>query len=74
LEKSQRFSRAVVQELRRLRKQKGWSQLALATRAGVSRGAVQHIEKGIRNPTLMLTHALAEALDVSLCAVVKKCR
>ncbi|GEM_PF-6990669 len=37
----------------------------------VARTAVQHIENEIRNPTLILLHTVAGALDVSLGAVLK---
>lgn len=48
----------------------GISQNMLAKKAGLSRGAIQHIEKGIRNPTLIVCHAVASALDVSLADVL----
>ena len=70
LHESQIFSRDVVAELKRLRLERGISQNALAAKAGVSRAAIQHIEKEIRNPTLILLHALASALDVSLGTVL----
>jgi len=70
LEESQKFSFAVAQELRRIRLAQGMSQLALSQKAGISRAAVQHIEKGIRNPTLMLLHALACSLGVKLSDVI----
>jgi transcriptional regulator with XRE-family HTH domain len=72
LEKSQEFSLAVARELRRLRQEKGISQAVLAEKAGLSRAAIQHIEKGIRNPTLMVTHAIACALGTSLSDVIAK--
>jgi len=40
------------------------SQSALAAKP--SWAAIQHIEKESRNPTLILLHAIANALDVSL--------
>jgi DNA-binding XRE family transcriptional regulator len=48
----------------------GISQNVLAKKAGLSRAAIQHIEKGIRNPTLIICHAVASALDVSLADVL----
>jgi len=48
----------------------GISQNVLAKKAGLSRAAIQHIEKGIRNPTLIVCHAVASALDVSLADVL----
>jgi len=61
-----------VGKLRDLRLKKGLSQNKLAELAGLSRGAVQHIEKGIRNPTLMVCHALANAMNESLAKVLVK--
>ena len=72
LEKSQEFSRAVVKELKRIRLKKSLSQLAVSQKAGLSRAAIQHIEKGIRNPTLMVVHAIAKALDTSLTKIIRK--
>lgn len=71
LEKSQEFSYAVVRELKRIRLEKGLSQLAVSQRAGLSRATIQHIEKGIRNPTLMVVHAIAQALDSSLAGIIR---
>jgi DNA-binding XRE family transcriptional regulator len=72
LEKSQKFSFAVAQELRRIRIEKRISQVTLAQKAGLSRAAIQHIEKGIRNPTLMVVHAISWALGVKLSDVIAK--
>lgn len=58
--------------LREIRLKKGLSQNRLAEITGLSRGAIQHIEKGIRNPTLMVCHAIASAMNVSLGAILKK--
>lgn len=70
LEKSQEFSRKVVSLLKAIRLERGLSQEKLAKKAGVSRGAVSHIEKGIRNPTLFVCHALASAMETSLGSLV----
>lgn len=69
---SEAFSRKVVSILREARLEKKLSQNKLAEKCGLSRGAIQHIEKGIRNPTLMVAHAIATALDVPLWSVLKK--
>jgi transcriptional regulator with XRE-family HTH domain len=72
LNASQDFSRKVVAELKKIRLRKGISQNALALKAGLSRAAIQHIEKEIRNPTLILLHAVAAALGVSLGRVIHR--
>lgn len=58
--------------LKAIRLEKGVSQNKLAEKAGLSRAAVQHIEKGIRNPTLIVCHALAKALDTSLGRIINR--
>ena len=69
---SERFSEAVVAELKKIRTAKGISQKTLAEAAGLSRGAVTHIEAGIRNPSLLVCHALAAALGISLSTVLRR--
>ena len=69
---SERFSAAIVAELKRVRLSKGVSQKTLAEAAGLSRAAVTHIEAGIRNPTLIVCHALARALGVRFSSLSRK--
>ena len=71
LEKSLKFSRAVVSAIQTARKSQGVSQQRLAEMAGVSRSAVTMIENGARNPTLFVCHALAEALDLDLSELIR---
>ena len=59
-----------MQHLKEIRLKMAISQNLLAKKSGLSRGAIQHIEKGIRNPTLIVCHAVATALDVSLADVL----
>jgi transcriptional regulator with XRE-family HTH domain len=54
------FGRAV----RRRRAEVGLSQEALADRAGIHRTYIGGIERGERNPTLLMIHRLARALGV----------
>ena len=72
LEKSQRFSRAVVSALKRVRQSKGLSQERVARMAGLSRTAITMMEGGHRHPTLFVCHALARALGVRLSSLVAK--
>jgi transcriptional regulator with XRE-family HTH domain len=72
LANSERFSAGVVAELRRIRLSKGISQKTLAEAAGVSRAAVTHIEAGIRNPTLIVCHALAAALGIRFSSLSRR--
>ena len=54
------FGRAV----RKYRLQKGLSQEGLAERAAIHRTYIGGIERGERNPTLLMIHRLARALGV----------
>ena len=46
------------------RRQAGYSQEELAFRAGIHRTYIGGIERGERNPTLVMIHRLAKALGV----------
>ena len=50
--------------VRRLREAKGWSQEAYADEAGIHRTYVSDIERGARNPTIVVVEKLAKPLDV----------
>ena len=56
----------VVARLQQARLARGISQEALAELAGVSRGCVQHMEKGRTTPTLLSLLKIAAALDTHL--------
>ncbi|MDP1027098.1 helix-turn-helix transcriptional regulator [Sphingomonas sp. KR1UV-12] len=45
--------------LRRLRSEHGWSQEDYADRAGIHRTYVSDLERGARNPTIMMVEKLA---------------
>lgn len=50
--------------VRRIRAEKGWSQEDLAFESGLHRTYISGIERGIRNPTIVILAKLAETLDV----------
>ena len=50
--------------VRALRLQKGWSQEDLAQAAGLHRTYVSGVERGVRNPTILIVEHLAQALEV----------
>ena len=52
--------------LRVLRAEKGWSQADLAERLGVSRQAVNAIERDKHDPSLTLAFALADTFGQSI--------
>jgi transcriptional regulator with XRE-family HTH domain len=50
--------------VRRFRGKCGLSQEGLADRTGIHRTYIGGIERGERNPTLLMIHRLAQALDI----------
>lgn len=55
----------LARNLRRLREAKGWSQEAYAHEADIHRTYVSDIERGARNPTIMVVEKLAAPLGVT---------
>ena len=55
----------LAKSLRALRLQKGWSQEAFADEAGIHRTYVSDLERGARNPTIIVVDKLAVALGVT---------
>jgi transcriptional regulator with XRE-family HTH domain len=64
------LSASFARVLRREREARGLSQERLAHKAGLHRTYVGLIERGLRNPTLEASHALARALGTSLSAMI----
>ena len=52
--------------MKRLRKQRGWSQEALADAAGLDRTYNSGIERVVRNPTVSVVDRIAKALNCRL--------
>jgi transcriptional regulator with XRE-family HTH domain len=61
----------IAANLRQLRKEKRWSQAALAERSGLSRRMISAIEGGKANISIQSVDQLAEALEVSFARVVR---
>ena len=59
---TQRFG----QRMRKLREQKGISQLALSQKAGLDLATINKLESGNRDPMLKTIWKIANALEVSL--------
>lgn len=55
----------LARNLRRLREQKGWSQEKFAFEAEIHRTYVSDIERGARNPTIVVVEKLAAPLGVT---------
>ena len=54
----------LASNLRRLRRKSGDSQEAFALRFGFDRTHISGMERGVRNPTILVVERLAAALDV----------
>lgn len=65
------IQRQVGRNLKRIRKEKGWSQEELAFESGIHRTYISGIERGARNPTIVILARLAETLRVSVDQLVK---
>ena len=52
--------------IRYLRKQKGMSQLDLSLEADVNKNYISDLERGTRNPSLLILERVARALGVTL--------
>lgn len=63
--------RQVGRNLKRIRKQKGWSQEQLAFESGLHRTYISGIERGARNPTVMILARIAETLGVEVAELVE---
>jgi transcriptional regulator with XRE-family HTH domain len=50
--------------IRRLRKEKGWSQEQFADEAGIHRTYISDLERGSRNPTVRVLEKLASPFEV----------
>src|SRR5215212_2258108 len=55
-----------MEQLKRLREERGLSQVKLAARADLNPATVNQIERGMRNASPGTLHKLADALGVSL--------
>lgn len=52
--------------MKRLRKDRGWSQEALAAECGLDRTYVSGLERQVKNPTITVVQRVAEALGCSM--------
>ncbi len=58
--------KTVGQNLARIRKEKGLSQEDLAFECGLHRTYISGIERGVRNPTIVVLDKIAKVLKVSV--------
>jgi transcriptional regulator with XRE-family HTH domain len=60
----------LAMNMKRLRKERGWSQEALADEAGLDRTYISGIERMVKNPTITVVERVARALACSLGALL----
>ncbi len=60
--------------VQRARRDKEWSQEDLAYESGLHRTYISGVERGVRNPTVIVLERLAKALDVKVEALVVSTR
>lgn len=63
--------RRLAKTMTRLRGERGWSQEELAEEAELHRTYISGLERGIRNPTLLILERLAKAFKVPLSALLE---
>ena len=66
--------RQVGANVRRLREQRGWSQEELAFECGLHRTYISGVERGVRNPTVLVVHEIALALGVPAARLLEASR
>lgn len=64
--------RQVGLNVRRFREERGWSQEDLAFESGLHRTYVSGVERGIRNPTVLILDRLAGALGIEPARLIEK--
>jgi len=63
-------ARRLGQRIRELRAGRGWTQDALAERAGVSKAMLSKVERGENNPTLVVAAKFAGALGLTMSQLI----
>ena len=56
--------------MKRLRKDRGWSQEALADESGLDRTYVSGLERQVKNPTITVVQRIAGALQCTMGALL----
>jgi transcriptional regulator with XRE-family HTH domain len=59
------------QKIRKLRKEKGWSQEAFADKCGIQRAHMSLIERGKQNLTFATLETICRNLGVTMCEALK---
>ena len=58
--------------VKRMRREKGWSQEELADRCGLHRTYISGVERGIRNPTVLVLVKIASTLEAEAADLLKR--
>jgi transcriptional regulator with XRE-family HTH domain len=58
--------------VRRFREQRGWSQEELAFEANLHRTYVSGVERGVRNPTVLILARIAAAMGIEAAELLQK--
>lgn len=59
------------QKIRKLRKEKGWSQEAFADKCGIQRAHMSLIERGKQNLTLATLESICKILGISMSGILR---
>lgn len=63
--------RQVGLNVQKLRRERGWSQEELAFESGLHRTYISGIERGVRNPTILVLEEIAQALGVHAASLLE---
>ncbi len=58
--------------VKRMRREKGWSQEELADHCGLHRTYISGVERGIRNPTVLVLEKIASTLEAEAADLLKR--
>lgn len=61
-----------MRRLRKLRKQRGWTQVQMAERLGLDRSYLADIERGMRNISIVNLEIIAEGFGLSLSQLLSR--
>jgi len=66
--------RRVGLNLKKFREERGFSQEAVADHCGLHRTYISGIERGVRNPTVLILEKIAKALKVSAAELLQEAK
>lgn len=70
----EKILQTIGESIRRLRKEKGWSQERLAAEADSDRTYISDIENAKHNPTIGFICELANAMEVEISELIEKAK